>query len=188
MLASLAAMDPLAKQNVRLRSLTAAMKANQETGEPLHMWPLAEIPGRSDWIDNYRTVESFMTTDLFTVRPEDVIDLAANLMHWRHVRHVPVEDDEGRLIGIVSHRDLLELFARGKANSSSEIVVRDVMKTDLTTVGPSTSTLEALLLMREKHIGCLPVVKDERLAGLITAHDFLTVSTRLFEERLKDIA
>ena len=184
MLDSLAAMDKRAKQNVRMRSLTAAMKANQEKGEALHTWSLAEIPQKSDWIDNYKTVEQFMATDLFTVRPEDVIDLAANLMHWRHVRHVPVEDDEGKLVGIVSHRDLLELFALGKTNGTSEIVVRDVMKQDVITIKPETPTLEALFLMREKNIGCLPVVKNEKLIGLITAYDFLTVSAKLFEERL----
>lgn len=184
MLDSLAAMDKRAKQNVRMRSLTAAMKANQEKGEPLHTWSLAEIPQKSDWIDNYKTVEQFMATDLFTVRPEDVIDLAANLMHWRHVRHVPVEDDEGKLVGIVSHRDLLELFALGKTNGASEIVVRDVMKQNVITIKPETPTLEALFLMREKNIGCLPVVKNEKLVGLITAYDFLTVSAKLFEERL----
>lgn len=186
MLDSLAAMDKRAKQNVRMRSLTAAMKANQETGKPLHEWNLAEIPAQSDWIDNYKTVEQFMVTDLFTVRPEDVIDLAANLMHWKHVRHVPVEDDEGKLVGIVSHRDLLELFALDKTKEKAEIVVRDVMKKKLITIAPETPTLDALFLMREKNIGCLPIVKNEKLVGLITAYDFLTVSTKLFEERLQD--
>ena len=61
------------------------------------------------------------------------------------------------------------------------------MKTDLITISPETPTLEALNLMREKKIGCLPVVKDQKLVGLLTAHDFLTVSTKLFEERLKEI-
>lgn len=187
MLDSLAAMDKRAKQNVRMRSLTAAMKANQETGKPLHEWNLAEIPAQSDWIDNYKTVEQFMVTDLFTVRPEDVIDLAANLMHWKHVRHVPVEDDEGKLVGIVSHRDLLELFALDKTKEKAEIVVRDVMKKKLITIAPETPTLDALFLMREKNIGCLPIVKNEKLVGLITAYDFLTVSTKLFEERLQDV-
>lgn len=185
MLDSLGAMDKRAKQNVRMRSLTCAMKTNQESGKPLHEWNLAEIPQKSEWIDNYKTVEQFMATDLFTVRPEDVIDLAANLMHWRHVRHVPVEDDEGKLVGIVSHRDLLELFALGKTNGNGEIVVRDVMKQKLQTVSPDTSSLEALNLMREKNIGCLPVIKEEKLVGLVTAYDFLTVSAKLFEEKLK---
>lgn len=187
MLDSVGSMDKRAKQNVRMRSLTAAMIANQETGEPLHRWKLAEISQRSDWIDNYKTVEQFMATDLFTVRPEDVVDLAAELMHWRHVRHVPVEDDDGKLAGIISHRDLVELFARGRSGEGSEIVVRKIMKTDVITVTPETPSLIALNLMRDRNIGCLPVIKDDKLVGLITAFDFLTVSAKLFEERLLDI-
>ena len=185
MLNSLARMDPAAKSNVRFRTITAAMKNYQEKGVPLHKWQLAEITETTDWIDNYRTVEQFMTRDLFTVRPDDVIDLAANVMNWRHVRHVPVEDDAGNLVGIVSHRDLLKLFAEEDDRRHKEIIVSDVMRTELITVTPETSTLEALYLMREKHIGALPVCRNGKLAGIVTAHDFLTVSTRLFEERLK---
>ena len=187
MLDSVAKMDKRAKPNVRMRTLTAAMIANQETGKPLHLWDLAEIPQASNWIDNYKTVEQFMATDLFTVRPNDVIDLAANLMHWKHIRHVPVEDDDGKLVGIISHRDLLALFALDKTKEKSEIVVRDVMKTDLISIAPETASLKALNLMREKNIGCLPVVKNERLIGLVTSYDFLTVSAKLFEERMLEV-
>ena len=186
MLASLAKMDPRAKQNVRMRTLTAAMKANQEAGEPIHKWKLAEIPPTSDWIDNYKAVEQFMVTDLFTVRPDDVLDLAASLMEWRHVRHVPVEDDSGELVGLISHRDLVRLFAHGKAGAKG-IPVRDVMKTDLITIGPDTPTIDALNLMRHHNIGALPVVSGKKLVGLVTAYDFLTVSSKLFEERLRQI-
>ena len=187
MIDSLASMDKRAKSNVRMRTLTAAIKSNQESGKPLHEWPVANIPEGSDWIDNYKTVEQFMAVDLFTVRPEDILDLAASLMHWRHVRHVPVEDDAGHLIGIVSHRDLIALLASGKLAASPMMVVRDIMKTDLVTVTPETPTLEALHLMRERDIGCLPVLKDDRLVGIVTAYDFLTVSAKLFEERLAEV-
>ncbi len=184
MLDSLASMDKRAKANVRMRSLTATMKTNQEALLPLHQWELAEIPTQPDWIDNYKTVEQFMSTDLFTVRPEDVIDLAASLMHWKHVRHVPVENDNGELVGIISHRDLLEILALGKVEKTGEIIVRDIMKQELMTISPDTSALDALILMREKDIGCLPVVKDEKLVGLVTAYDYLTVSAKLFEEKI----
>ncbi len=187
MIDSLAAMDKRAKPNVRMRTLTAAMKSHQESGEPLHEWPFAQIPAKPDWIDNYKTVEQFMAVDLFTVRPEDVLDLAASLMHWRHVRHVPVEDDAGHLIGIVSHRDLIEIMASGKFGTSASIVVRDIMKTDLVTIAPDTPTLDALELMRVRNIGCLPVVKNERLVGIVTAYDFLTVSVKLLEEKLSEV-
>jgi len=98
---------------------------------------------------------------------------------------VPVEDADGRLAGIISHRDLLEFFAVERSNGNGETTVRDVMKCQPITVAPETPTLEALLTMREKNIGCLPVVKADRLVGIITAHDFLTVSARLLEERLR---
>lgn len=187
MLDSLAAMDENAKPNVKLRALTAAMLEYQEKNEPLHKWKLAEVEEKTDWIDNYRTVEQFMIKDLFTVRPEDVIDLAASLMNWKHIRHVPVEDDHGNLVGVISYRDLLSFFAASDREDKKEIAVRDVMQTDLITVAPDTLTLDALNLMRENDIGCLPVVENEKLLGLITAHDFLTVSTKLFEERLKNL-
>lgn len=188
MLASLAQMDEDAKLNVRLRTLTAQIKANQEKNQPVHTWELAKIESTEcDWIDNFQTVEQFMVRQLFTVRPEDVIDLAASLMTWKQIQHVPVEDDAGNLVGILSHRDLLEIVATDKTRETGEIVVRDIMKTDLITIAPETPTLEALNLMRDKNIGSLPIVKDGKLIGLITAHDFLTVSAKLLEERLKNI-
>ncbi len=186
MLESLSKMDSSAKLNIRMRALTAQMKANQEVGEPIHKWELACIDPKSDWVDNYRTVERFMSRDLFTVRPDDVIDLAASLMNWKHVRHVPVEDDHGNLVGVVSHRDLLELLATN--SKTDEVVVKDVMHSGLITIAPNTSTIEALELMRTKNIGCLPVVKGQKLIGLVTAHDFLTVSAKLLEERLKGLS
>ena len=182
MIDSLANMDKKVKLAVRLKHLTAAMKSNQESGKTLEEWELASLSGKADWIDNYRTVEQFMATDLFTVRPEDVVDLAASLMNWRHIRHVPVEDSKGHLVGIVSHRDLLELLVTSKPEN--ETVIRDVMKSNPITVKPESSSLEALMIMREKNIGCLPVVKGGKLVGMITAHDFLEVSTKLLEERL----
>lgn len=183
MIDSLENMDEKVKLNVRLKNLTETMKKNQESGKPVHQWKLAALSEKTDWIDNYRTVEQFMATDLFTVRPEDVVDLAASLMNWKHIRHVPVEDSKGKLVGVVSHRDLLELLITSKPEN--ETVIRDVMMKNPITVKPETSALKALKLMREKNIGCLPVVTNGKLVGMITAHDFLEVSTKLLEEKLK---
>jgi CBS domain-containing protein len=187
MLDSIAGMDPAAKANVRMRTLTKALKDNQEIGKPVHEWNLAHIPSKSDWIDNYKSVEQFMATDLFTVRPDDALNLAANVMEYRHVRHVPVEDDSGVLVGLISHRDLVRIVAHNKPADVAKTVVSEVMKTDLTTVEPATPTLEALRLMRERGIGALPVLLDGKLVGLVTSHDFLTVSSKLFEERLLEV-
>ncbi|MBK9436686.1 MAG: CBS domain-containing protein [Chloracidobacterium sp.] len=187
MLDSYESMGSNSKPTVKLRTITATMKSHQDNDDiPVHEWDLAEIPEGCEWIDSYRTVEQFMSVDLYTVRPEDIVDLAASLMHWRHVRHVPVEDDSGKLIGLVSHRDLLELIAQGKCSTGQTLVISDVMKTDIISVTPGTSSIDALQLMREKNVGCLPVLDEGRLVGLITTYDFLTVSAKLLEERLND--
>jgi CBS domain-containing protein len=93
----------------------------------------------TDWIQSYQTVEQFMSTDLFTVRPDDLVDLAASVMDWRHVRHVPVEDEQGRLVGLVTHRALLHLFSHGLPSPAEQpLTVREIMKTDPLTVSSST--------------------------------------------------
>lgn len=187
MLDSYAAMDETAQPNVRLRTLVAAMKSNQETNEPLHKWQLAEIAEQTDWIDNFKTVEQFMSKDFFTVRPEDVIDLAASLMNWKSAKHIPVEDDKGNLVGIITHTDLLKIFPTDQKKKNKEVIVSDIMTEKIITVAPNTPTLDALNLMRKNAVGCLPVVKNKKLVGLLTSQDFLSVSTKLFEERLQNL-
>lgn len=186
MLRSLAAMKDEGTRDMHCRTLTYAMLARQEKGDPVHLWPLIEKKESGNWSRSYQTVGQFMTTDLFTVRPDDLVDLAASVMDWRHVRHVPVEDDEGRLVGLISHRGLLRLLTRGTPDRKSEpISVSSIMKPNPITVTPSTPTLEAVKLMREQKVGCLPVVENERLVGILTSYDFLAISATLFEEHLK---
>jgi predicted transcriptional regulator/gamma-glutamyl:cysteine ligase YbdK (ATP-grasp superfamily) len=183
---SLAAMGEQGTRDVRLRTLTAFMLARQQGGEPVHTWPVVEMDEMEEWRRSYQTVGQFMSTDLFTVRPNDLVDLAANVMDWRHVRHVPVEDGEGRLVGLVSHRALLRILVRGipGGGSSESISVSSIMKSNPLTVIPQTPTLEAIKLMRENKVGCLPVVEADRLVGIVTAYDFLIASASLFEKYL----
>lgn len=175
-----------ASHNERLRSLTASMISQQTTGKPIHEWELAEFIQHQDWRESYRTVGQFMATDLFTVRPDDIVDFAASLMDWRHIRHVPVEDDDGNLLGMISHRSLLKLIGQGMHADKAvdEVTVRDIMQTDLLTVEPGTLTVEAIRDMRKHKISCLPVVKDNKLVGVVTEHDLLVVASRLLEQYL----
>jgi len=105
-------------------------------------------------------------------------------MEWRHIRHVPVEDDEGRLVGLISHRDLLRLLAKGLlSRSAKEVTVKEIMIRDLMTVAPETPALEALAIMRRRKVGCLPVVENDRLVGIVTAYDFLSLSAEIIEKQ-----
>jgi CBS domain-containing protein len=89
----------------------------QLRGTPVHRWELPRIA----------------EIDLSTVGPEDPISLAASIMEWRHVRHVPVEDDTGRLVGVLSIRDVVRA-------PPSVSAVKEVMSTDVVFVSPLTST------------------------------------------------
>jgi CBS domain-containing protein len=114
------------------------------------------------------------------------VDFAATLMEWRHVRHIPVEDDAGHLIGLVSHRALLRLVAEGTLGSDRKIMVRQVMNSSPITVAPETDTVSAIRLMREKQLACLPVTRDGKLVGLVTERDLVVVSSYLLEAYLTD--
>jgi CBS domain-containing protein len=171
-------------REVRNRLLAGEILVRQKSDEPVHRWPILEVNDSNVWSESYQTVGQFMSTDLFTVRPDDLVDLAASLMAWRHIRHVPVEDDEGFLVGLVSHRALLRLIARGAPAKDPPVTVRDIMTTVPLTVSSRTPTLEAMEVMRRNRVGCLPVLDDGRLVGIVTSYDFLDASARLFKEQL----
>jgi CBS domain-containing protein/gamma-glutamyl:cysteine ligase YbdK (ATP-grasp superfamily) len=185
MLNSLTALQPVGTKDERQRQLTSAMLACQKTEQPVHRWPLTTTSDPDEWEQGYRTVGQFMSTDLFTVQPDDLIDLAASVMDWRHIRHVPVEDEDGRLVGLVTHRNLLRLVSSGvREKSISAITVREIMVPNPVTVSSTTPTLEAIKIMREQRLGCLPVVEGGELVGIVTSYDFLDASARLFEQHL----
>ena len=169
-------------------ALVRAMQVRQQNGEPVHTWDLADTGEFEGWKESYVQVGQFMTTDLFTVHPEDVVDLAASLMDWRHIRHVPVEDNDGRLVGLVSHRTLLRLVGQGmRGVQSAPVAVKDIMRKDPLTVTPTTPTLEAIELMRRHKVGSLPVVEEgSKLVGIITERDLIRVAAMLFEKHLRE--
>jgi len=132
-------------------------------------------------------VEQYMATDLRTVNEDEPIDLVANLMDWNRVHHIPVEDNDHRLVGLMSHRPLLRFLASDEARrADGPIPTSQVMARDLITVGPDLGTLEAMDLMRQHGVSCLPVVQDDRLIGLVTEHDFMRIASVLLEELLSE--
>lgn len=169
----------------RLRALTAAMIDRQRRGEPVSRWELASIDEASDgWMASYRTVSQFMETDLFTVRSEDIVDLAASLMEWEGLRHIPVEDDEGRLVGLVTNHDLLRLVGRHYDRAGfGNVPISQIMRRDPLTVGPETPTAVAIELMRRHRIGSLPVVREGKLLGMVTDRHVVDLAARLLGAR-----
>lgn len=185
MLQSLSGMKQEGTLGERMAALTQGVLSRQKEGLPVARWSPAELDEASVWKDHYTQVQHLMSTDLFTVNEDEVIDLVACMMDWQHIRHVPVEDDQHRLVGIMSHRILLRLMAQGADRGEEPIAVRDVMQTDVVTISPQASTLEAISLMKKHRIGSLPVVENERLVGIITEWDFVKIAGKLLEEFLQ---
>ena len=92
-------------------------------------------------------IEESMTTDLFTIHPDDPFELVTNLMEWKHIRHVPVEDELGRVVGLVSSLHALEYLNRKEGRTSRPASVRSMMDTNPVTVTPETLLLDAIGLM-----------------------------------------
>jgi CBS domain-containing protein len=167
-----------------LTSLVAATVRNQHEGEPVHRWPLAQAADDETAKLGYQRVEEFMTTDLFTVHEDEPLDLVANLMDWKRVRHIPVEDEEGKLVGLISCFEVLRQFQRTVSQADHKpVAVSSIMIKDPLTVTPETATLEAIALLRRAQVDCLPVVKEGRLVGIVTERDFINVAARLLEQR-----
>lgn len=168
-----------------LRALTASMLRYQSENQPVHTWEMPELQDLGDYRPASLRVEAFMQTDLLTVSEEDPIEIAARLMDWKRIRYLPVEDARGNLCGLVTSRLVLRHFLNlDNPDEQKNTAVRDIMLPKPITITGETTVLEAMQLMKERNIGCLPVVENGELSGMITEVDFLQITARLME-RLK---
>lgn len=165
------------------RSITRTIR----TRRPLHPGREADELEALTWPEGLR-VKDFMTRSPVTVHPDALARGAADMMRSRKLRHLPVVDRGGRLVGIVTDRDLRQVIfdpaiqARlGRATAAlAALTVRDVMTWGVVTVRPETAIRDAAWLMREQRLGALPVVQAGRLVGILSEIDVL----RAFEDAL----
>jgi len=134
------------------------------------------------------TVRDHMTTKVFTLRLDKKVLAAKEIMDWAHVRHVPVLDEQGKLAGMVSHRDVLHASLASLAERVADVErrrhlftlsIENLMRKPVTTIAPGAQVQEAARLMRELKIGCLPVVEEGKLVGIITEHDLLGIVEKM---------
>lgn len=170
----------------RLAALTAATVRQQKAGIPVVEWEPAELHEAGGWKYNYLRVEQYMTTTLTTVNQDELVEMVAYLMHVRQIRHVLIEDNEHRLVGIVSYRSILRLMSEGRTRTEVEnMPVSEVMERKPVTVTPETPTLEAINQMRSHRVSALPVVKDGQLVGLVSETDYMPMAYHLLEDALQ---
>ncbi|MCB0571372.1 MAG: CBS domain-containing protein [Phaeodactylibacter sp.] len=152
---------------VAVQELTREMQARQRSGIPVHEWDDVDCHNLYAIGNGRATVGRLMKTDLFTIGFEEPMELVRSIMAWKKIRHLPVEDDEGRLVGLVTATNLRDL-----PEEHSHLAAVDIMVSNLITVEEDTPLDEAAALLKKHAIGCLPVVKGDKLVGLLTDTDF----------------
>jgi len=131
------------------------------------------------------SIEAIMSTDLFTLPPEATVAEARTLMHTNRIHHLPVMEGD-LLVGLVTLTNVLaatDSFLRDSENRihANEVAVKDIMVTDIATIDEHASLRQAALFIEKHNIGCLPIVTDGKLRGIITDTDFVGVAINLLE-------
>ena len=185
-LAAMAAAKPPGTASERQGALVRAMIQGQKGGAPAHTWEPAALGDARGRTLHFARVEQFMTTDLLTVQEDDPIQLVAHLMDYKGIRHVPVEDRDSRLVGMISYRSLLRLLARGPADVSAvRAPASSIMARDPVSIAPETPTREAIETMMRHKVSCVPVVRDGRLVGIVSERDLMALTREIFLERIR---
>jgi CBS domain-containing protein len=132
-------------------------------------------------------VADFMTPDPVTVGPNDSLETALQAMDEYSVRHLPVVDDGGYLVGVLSHRDLVSLTGwglLGPEEGSDDRVqwVSQAMATDVVSVTPDDQVIAAAVEVSARGIGCLPVVEDGKLLGIVSEMDLVRLVSENADE------
>jgi CBS domain-containing protein len=125
-------------------------------------------------------VRDLMQREVTTLDADDTLDLADDIMRLGRVRHFPIVSG-GVLVGVLSQRDLfraaasslLQLHWESSRAVLAAVPVKAVMSTDVHAIGPDRPLRDAVAMMLREKIGCLPVVEDGRLVGLVSESDAL---------------
>jgi CBS domain-containing protein len=140
------------------------------------------------------SIDAIMSTNLVTVPPSATLAEARTLMQDNKIHHLPVAgngdddgDGDGGIVGLVTVTNVLaatDSFLRDDRHRihANEIIVGDVMVKDVATVDVNASLRQAALFLEKHQIGCLPVMGDGKLVGIITETDFVAVAINLLEQ------
>ena len=133
-----------------------------------------------------KQVRDLMSRPVRTLERNDMLSLADSVMRDERIRHLPVLDSAGRLVGLLSQRDLfLNALVRAlghgtmaRDRSLRSIVVKEVMTEDVVTTTPETPITAAAQMMVDRKIGCLPVVEGNTLVGILSESDIVSSVAR----------
>ena len=135
-------------------------------------------------------VKDIMTSEVFVLHSTQTLELVRSLMRIKHVRHVPIVEDDNTFVGLMTHRDLLAHTISYLADIDDEeqeyldrhIHIMNIMKTDVLTAAPEMDVCTAISILLENKYGCLPVISKGKLVGIVTEADFLNLTLGLLQK------
>ncbi len=164
-----------------LSLITEKTIENQIQEIPVHQWKIPEFNDLPHWKPSDLLVEEVMQTDILSVQPDDIVEFVADMMDWAKIRYVPVENDKGDFVGLITSRNVLRTLRKiADDESLKDFKVKDIMIKTPETIEPYKKVEEAMDVMDKKSIGSLPVIQKNKLIGMLTEADFFRLSKRLF--------
>jgi CBS domain-containing protein len=181
------ATDSRAETFQRQLTLTREYWMRQRSGVPVADWTVVPSGPQAIACLMDQRIDVVMSTDLITVSEEDLFELALQIMWWRNIQHLPVEDTYGQIVGLLSRNDFLPEFRRmeweylkgldalqaDEGRSTLDALCRDRMVPTPICIAPEQTVGQAKAVMLEHRIGSLPVVKKGKLVGIVTKRDIL---------------
>lgn len=152
--------------------LTYNMYKNQRADKPIYQWKLAKTD--STLISTKKDkLYKVMTTELFVVNENDLVELVDNIMKWKNIHHLPVVNSSNKITGIITQTTLDSIDVE-KAKDDL-IVAKDIMVKKVISVSPETIIEDAKNIMLANNIGCLPILEAGELIGIFTKNDLLKI-------------
>jgi len=148
-------------------TIAAHMYINQKEGKPVHEWKKATEDNVLNLNINMTKLDKFMTTEVFVVKENDLVELVAKIMEWKNIHHIPVVNDMNKVTGIITNTNLKNILGKDQ----KLIVAKDIMVKEIITVDSETSVIKANRIMLKNKIGCLPILEMGELVGILTKND-----------------
>ncbi|GAB6057270.1 CBS domain-containing protein [Desulfonatronum parangueonense] len=134
-------------------------------------------------------VKDLMTNQVISLKEHDNVQTARSIMNLGRIRHIPIIDNQGDFAGLLTHRDLLAVTISKLADIEAEvqdeidasIPIHEIMRRDVTVIDPEMDLREAAEILLQHKYGCLPVVEDKLLVGILTEADFLKLTISLMD-------
>ena len=155
--------------------LTYYMHKNQQKNMPVYQWKLTEMPKETN-INTNDKIYKVMTTEIFVVNENDLVELIEKIMEWKHIHHLPVVNELNKIVGIITKTNL-DAFNLGDV-SNNLITAKDVMVKNIKTADSEMLISDARELMDKNKIGCLPILEEDELVGILTRSDLEKIDKR----------